>query len=76
MQTNVGTGRSGGCSELILVCFEQQYDLIICGNVVLANGGGRNQRNGKAKCEFSWDSEEREKGTHVGFELTALAHIL
>jgi len=73
MQTNVGTGRSGGCSELILVCFAQQYDLIIGGNVVLANGGGR---NGKAKCEFSWDSEEREKGTHVGFELTALVHLM
>ena len=68
LQTNVGTGRSGGCSELILACFAQQYDLIIGGNV-LANGGGRSQRNGKVKCELSWATKEREKGPMWGLNL-------
>jgi len=53
---------------LILACFAQQYDLIIGGNV-LANGGGRSQRNGKVKCELSWATKEREKGPMWGLNL-------
>jgi len=66
MQTNVGTGRSGGCSELILVCFAQQYDLIIGGNVLLANSGGRSQRNGKS---FHRIVRKEKKGPMWGLNL-------
>ena len=66
MQTNVGTGRSGGCSELILACFAQQYDLIIGGNIVLVNSGGRSQRNGKS---FHGIVRKEKKGPMWGLNL-------
>jgi len=45
--------------------------MILLDILMQANGGGRRQRNGKAKCELSWATKERGKGTHVGFDLTA-----